>query len=111
MAAGVAKMKGPGEPYAPRRMDSRMREGKTHSIYPCLFPVKVIGEHSPEFEAAVLAVMRGYVEDLSEEKIGRRTSGGGKYLSLTVHVVARNLEHLEKMYADLNARKEIIMLL
>jgi putative lipoic acid-binding regulatory protein len=88
-----------------------MRDGKIPSVYPCLFPVKVIGEHGPEFEAAVLAVMSGYVEDLSEEKIRRRTSGGGKYLSLTIRVVARNLEHLEKLYAELNARDEVIMVI
>jgi putative lipoic acid-binding regulatory protein len=84
---------------------------KAQSIYPCLFPVKVIGESSPEFEAAVLSVMSGYVEDMSKETIGRRTSAGGKYLSLTIRVVARNLEYLEKLYAELNAQEKVILVI
>ena len=80
-------------------------------IYPCLFPVKIIGECSAEFEADVLSVMKRYVEDLSEDKIGRTLSGGGKYLSLTIHIIAKNREHLEELYAEPHAREKVIMVI
>ncbi|OGO08205.1 MAG: hypothetical protein A3K46_02780, partial [Chloroflexi bacterium RBG_13_60_9] len=80
-------------------------------IYPCLFPVKIIGPRCAEFEADVLSVMKDYVEDLSDEKIGRKVSGGGKYLSLTIHIIAKNREQLETLYSELKARERVIMVL
>lgn len=80
-------------------------------IYPCEYPIKVIGEYSLEFETGVLSVMTGHVENLSAEKIGRHISAGGKYLSLTFHIVAKNREHLEKLYAELNAQEKVILVI
>jgi uncharacterized protein len=80
-------------------------------IYPCLFPVKIIGERCDEFESNVLSVMKQHVKDLSAEQIGRRISGGGKYLSLTINIIARDREHIEKLYAELNAQEKVIMVI
>ncbi|MBN2084786.1 MAG: DUF493 domain-containing protein [Anaerolineales bacterium] len=81
------------------------------SLYPCNFPVKIIGLPSAEFEAEVLAVMRTLAGEVREENISRRTSAGGKYLSLTVRIVARSREHLDQLYAQLNAREKVIMVI
>jgi putative lipoic acid-binding regulatory protein len=80
-------------------------------IYPCAYPIKVIGEYSLEFESGVVAIMAGHVENLSREKIGRNISSGGKYLSLTFHIVAQNREHLEKLYAELNAQEKVLLVI
>ncbi len=96
-------------------LDERLRimldNRESQSMYPCVFPVKVIGECSDEFEADVFSVMKGYVENLCEEKIGRKVSEGGKYLSLTIYIIARNREQLDTLYAGLKARKKVIMVL
>ena len=81
------------------------------SLYPCDFPVKIIGFPCAEFEADVLSVMRGHVGDISEASIGRRLSAGGKYISLTIRIVARSREHLDKLYAELIARKTVVMVI
>jgi putative lipoic acid-binding regulatory protein len=80
-------------------------------IYPCVFPVKIVGECCSEFEANVFSVMKRYVEDLSAEKIGRKLSQGGKYLSLTINIVAKDREYIEKLYAELNAKEKVIMVI
>ena len=80
-------------------------------IYPCVFPVKIVGECCSEFEANVFSVMKRYVEDLSAEKIGRKLSQGGKYLSLTINIVAKDREYIEKLYAELNAQEKVIMVI
>jgi len=84
---------------------------KTPSIYPCVFPVKIIGECCDEFESAVLSVMKHYVEDLNAEQIGRKSSHGGKYLSLTVNIIAKDREYIEKLYKELNALDKVIMVI
>jgi uncharacterized protein len=80
-------------------------------IYPCVFPVKIVGECCVEFEANVFSVMKRYVEDLSAEKIGRKLSQGGKYLSLTINIVAKDRKYVEKLYAELNAQEKVIMVI
>jgi len=84
---------------------------KTPSIYPCVFPVKIIGQCCDEFESNVLAVMKNYVEDLSPSQFGRRLSQGGKYLSLTINVFAQDREYIEKLYAELKAQEKVIMVI
>jgi putative lipoic acid-binding regulatory protein len=81
------------------------------SLYPCDFPVKIIGIPGAEFEAEVLAIVRTHAGDFKEEDVSRRTSAGGKYISLTVRIVARSREHLDQLYAELNARESVIMVL
>jgi putative lipoic acid-binding regulatory protein len=88
-----------------------MTEGNLPPLYPCLFPVKIIGKTGLAFETDVLSVMRRHVDDLAEEKIGRTESSGGKYLSLTIYINAQSREHLEQVYAELNARESVILVL
>jgi putative lipoic acid-binding regulatory protein len=82
-----------------------------HSVYPCLFPVKVIGECSERFVADVLSVMERYAGDWSDHDIARRRSRGGKYLSLTIRFTAQSRDQLEKLYAELNAQERVILVL
>ncbi len=81
------------------------------SLYPCDFPVKVIGFPCPEFEADVLSVMRNHVGEIPEASIGRKASSGGKYVSLTIRIVALSRGHLDRLYAELNARETVVMVI
>jgi putative lipoic acid-binding regulatory protein len=81
------------------------------SLYPCDFPVKVIGFPCAEFEADVLSVMRDHAGEIAEASIGRKVSAGGKYISLTIRIVARSREHLDRLYAELNARETVVMVI
>jgi putative lipoic acid-binding regulatory protein len=81
------------------------------SLYPCDFPVKIIGFPCAEFEADVLSVMRAFAGEVKEQDVSRRTSAGGKYLSLTIRIVARSRAHLDQLYAELNARDRVIMVI
>jgi hypothetical protein len=81
------------------------------SLYPCDFPIKVIGFPSAEFEADVLTVMRAFAGEVKDADVSRRLSAGGKYLSLTIRIVARSRAHLDRLYAELNARERVIMVI
>ncbi len=81
------------------------------SLYPCDFPVKVVGFPRANFEADVMAIIRTHAGGLKEEDVSRKTSAGGKYISLTVRIVARNREQLDKLYAELNAQDAVIMVI
>jgi uncharacterized protein len=84
---------------------------KLPPIYPCVFPVKVIGECCGEFEANVFSVMKHYVKDLTAAQFGRKASRDGKYLSLTIDIIAKDRAYVEKIYAELNAQEKVIMVI
>jgi uncharacterized protein len=73
--------------------------------------MKIIGLPGAEFEEGVLEIVRAHAGEIREADFDRRASSGGKYLSLTVRIVARSREHLERLYAELNAHDKVIMVL
>jgi putative lipoic acid-binding regulatory protein len=73
--------------------------------------VKIVGIPCAEFEADVLSVMRTFAGEIREQDISSRSSANGKYLSLTIRIVARSRAHLDRLYAELNAREKVILVM
>jgi putative lipoic acid-binding regulatory protein len=80
-------------------------------IYPCNFPIKIIGKNGINLEGVIAEVMSEFVENIRELEFKKVTSRGGKYQSVTIHIIAKDLEHVENIYKALNAKEEIILVL
>jgi len=80
-------------------------------IYPCPFPIKVIGENHKALEEIIVQVMSSFGEVIHPDEMAFKLSKGEKYLSITFKIVAKSREHTEQIYAELNARKEVKMVL
>jgi putative lipoic acid-binding regulatory protein len=70
--------------------------------YPCAFPIKVMGVHVQDFEAAVVAMARQFDPGFDHTSIERRPSSGGNYLGLTITVTATSREQLDELYRTLS---------
>ena len=81
------------------------------AIYPCQFPVKVIGEDVEKLKKVIIEVMSSFDEMINPDEIAIKPSKNEKYSSLTFKIVAKNREHIEQIYSALNAQKEIKMVL
>ncbi len=79
--------------------------------FPCEFPIKVVGEHCDEFEIAVLTIVRKHIPELAENSITTRMSKKGKYLAITVTVLAQSKAQLDAIYQDLSAHELVMMAL
>lgn len=79
--------------------------------FPCEFPLKVFGRPGPEFESAVLAIVRHHVADLGEGAVRGRVSRNGNYLALTVTFKATSRTQLDAIYADLVRCRDVVMAL
>ncbi len=77
-------------------------------VFPCSFPIKVMGLNSDAFSSAVYAVMNSHLEQ-GGYTVESKLSRGSKYLSLTITFTAESREQLDAIYQDLNARKEVLM--
>ncbi len=73
--------------------------------FPCLFPIKVMGVHHPEYEDIILAVVQEHAPDTKNSDISIRASSKGNYLGATVHVWAVNQEQLDNIYRALTGHE------
>ena len=88
-----------------------MDASKTPRLYPCLFPIKVIGMDNPEFEQSVLDVLSTFIGDIPQKELRKTSSKNGKYISLTIEVVATDRGFIEQIYKALNAQENVLMVL
>jgi D-alanine transaminase len=75
--------------------------------YPVVLPLKIIGQAGPGFRELVLALIAQHAT-VETESVRERTSGGARYLSLTVSVQVESREALEALYAALRASDDVV---
>ena len=80
-------------------------------IFPCVFPVKVMGANQDDFECLVLEIIRKHASIANEEVVTSRLSRGGRFISVTVHINAESQEHLDAICRELSAHERVLMML
>jgi hypothetical protein len=79
--------------------------------YPCAFPIKVMGAKVEGFVDAVVDVARRFDPGFDAASIERRDSSGGKYLGLTITIVATSREQLDELYRTLSTHPMVRVVL
>ncbi len=78
--------------------------------FPCPFPIKTFGAGDvADFEQAVYDLVKPHVPELTPDNISHKLSSGGRYLSVTVDIIARSQVQLDAIYQDLSDSKQVLM--
>lgn len=77
--------------------------------YPSLFPLKVFGKQSAEFEDIVLALIKARCPQAEHFEVSSRASKAGKYIALTIVFTVQNQKQLENIYQDLYECEHVVM--
>ena len=77
--------------------------------FPTSFPVKVLGKDEPEFHKAVLELIAERAEFHPEDDVKVQASGKGKYVSITVTLLAESQEQLDNVYQSLHDHELVMM--
>lgn len=87
-----------------------MSENREETIieFPCKFPIKAMGVAEDNFDILVVGIIRKHVADLTENAVKSRLSQGGKYISITVEIVAESKQQLDNIYFDLTAHEKVL---
>jgi putative lipoic acid-binding regulatory protein len=70
--------------------------------FPIDFPLKIVGDHSPAFKAAVLEIVRRHAPDFDPSTVELRPSRQNTYLSVTCVIRATSSEQLDALYRELS---------
>lgn len=80
-------------------------------VYPCQFQIKVIGENSGNLEKIIVEILSSFGAVIHPDEMAIKHSKNEKYLSMTFEIVAKSREYVEQIYSELNAQKEVKMVL
>jgi uncharacterized protein len=80
-------------------------------IYPCAFPIKVMGAKVDGFVHAITLIAHEFDPTFDAKTLELRESKGGNYLGITVTVTATSREQLDELYRTLSTHPMVKMVL
>jgi putative lipoic acid-binding regulatory protein len=84
---------------------------ETLLIFPCDFPLKVMGRHNDDFRSLVLGIVQKHAGDIDVDQIEERPSKDGKYLGLTYNIRATSKAQLDALYTELTSCEKVLIVL
>jgi len=76
--------------------------------FPCVYPIKAVGQLAHEPERVVRAIIAAHVDDADVLAVDTRPSSGGRYLAVTVTLRASSRAQLDALYRDLSAEPRLV---
>jgi uncharacterized protein len=80
-------------------------------VYPCHFPIKVMGANAEGFLPAMTHVARAFDPSFDEATVEQRPSKAGNYLGLTLSVHVTSREQLDELYRTLTTHPMVKIVL
>lgn len=77
--------------------------------FPCEFQIKAMGLDDGQFHEVVLEIIGRHCDQIKHESLSTRSSRGGKYLSVSIVIIASSREQLDAIYDDLTAHDKVLM--
>ena len=88
-----------------------MSEPETLLVFPCTFPIKIMGRTEDGFANAMLEVVLRHAPDFDSETMSMKASSSNKYLSLTCTINATSKQQLDDLYREITAHPLVVMAL
>jgi putative lipoic acid-binding regulatory protein len=79
--------------------------------FPCSFPIKLMGRETDEFRQTARELVEKHTGPLEDDAIESSLSRNGRFVSVTVTVIAESREQLDNIYRDATAHDDVIMAL
>ena len=79
--------------------------------FPCSFPIKLMGRETVEFRQTARELVEKHTGPLDDDAIDSALSRNGRFVSVTITVIAESREQLDNIYRDATAHDDVIMAL
>ncbi len=88
-----------------------MSEDKPKIEFPCDYPIKVMGEATPDFKVFVIETVRRHAPDLDTARVSVQASRGNRYYSVTLHIRATGGDQLALIFDELRSSGRVRLVL
>jgi putative lipoic acid-binding regulatory protein len=79
--------------------------------FPCDYPIKVIGDMTPDFKEFVTRIARRHDPQLSDRSISVNSSRNGRFLSVRLVIRATGESQIASLFAELKESGRVRMVL
>ena len=79
--------------------------------FPCDFPIKMMGRDTPEFHVTARELVEKHTGPLDDNAIQSAVSRKGRFVSITVTVIAQSQQQLDDIYRDVTDNDDVLMAL
>ncbi len=79
--------------------------------FPLDFPIKIMGEDTPEFRQVARSIVENHTGPLDDSAITTALSRNERFVSVTITINAQSREQLDSIYLDLTAHDAVKMAL
>lgn len=76
--------------------------------FPCEIGIKAVGLDNSDFLATVVSIVQTQAPEVGLQSATTRSSSGGKYLSVTVTLMAKSRKQLDAIYQALSAHPDVV---
>ncbi len=88
-----------------------MSDEETLMEFPSDFPIKIMGEDTPEFRDTARSIVERHTGPLEDAAFKTALSRNERFVSITVTIRAESREQLDNIYMDLTAHEAVKMAL
>ncbi|MBK9469485.1 MAG: DUF493 domain-containing protein [Pseudomonadales bacterium] len=85
--------------------------GRVRIEFPCDYPVKIVGDAADDFRCVVEAIVERHAGGFARELTTERFSANGRFVSVTVTIVATGPAQLQALFEDLKSTGRVHMVL
>ncbi len=82
---------------------------ETLLVFPCDFPIKVMGHSTEEFQTTIVEIVDRHTNDSPPPTI--RPSRDDRYVALSFTIKATSREQLDALYLELTAHEQVLFVL
>ncbi|HEV7609556.1 MAG TPA: DUF493 domain-containing protein [Steroidobacteraceae bacterium] len=86
-------------------------EGEELLKFPVAYPIKVVARRVEGLRAAIDAIVRVHVPDLTDDQVSERASNQQHFIAITYTIIAQSKEQVVALATALQANKDVIMLI
>lgn len=79
--------------------------------FPCLYPIKIIGVASVDFQEVVLETVEKHTGKISADLIELQPSKKMTYVSVRITIAATGVDQLQSIFEDLKAIESVKMVI
>ena len=79
--------------------------------FPCDYPIKIFGLNQPELKQTICSIVESHVGRLHDNQISTKKSSKGKYVSITVRIIATSRKQLDTINHELQSSPLVSYLL